>query len=163
MKRAVGRGRKSAAWRREVNRLLPACQQAVPVWIMMIQDALRNCSTASKFDVIVVDEASQADMTALPLLYMGKKAVSYTHLKSALVDERPGGIHASRVVPSRGDDARFGAAVDFVHGDARPGVHARERLVVEHARGRQAEGDAGAFERRVEHPHEGGRRHERCV
>ena len=75
MKRAVGRGRKSAAWRREVNRLLPACQQAVPVWIMMIQDALLNFSTASKFDVIVVDEASQADMTALPLLYMGKKVI----------------------------------------------------------------------------------------
>lgn len=75
MKRAVGRGRKSAAWRREVNRLLPACQQAVPVWIMMIQDALLNFSTASKFDVIVVDEAIQADMTALPLLYMGKKVI----------------------------------------------------------------------------------------
>ena len=75
MKRAVGRGRKSAAWRREVNRLLPACQQSVPVWIMMIQDALLNFSTASKFDVIVVDEASQADMTALPLLYMGKKVI----------------------------------------------------------------------------------------
>ena len=75
MKRAVGRGRKSAAWRREVNRLLPACQQAVPVWIMMIQDALLNFSTTSKFDVIVVDEASQADMTALPLLYMGKKVI----------------------------------------------------------------------------------------
>lgn len=75
MKRAVGRGRKSAAWRREVNRLLPACQQAVPVWIMMIQDALLNFSTASKFDVIVVDEASQADMTTLPLLYMGKKVI----------------------------------------------------------------------------------------
>lgn len=75
MKRAVGRGRKSAAWRREVNRLLPACQQAVPVWIMMIQDALLNFSTASKFDVIVVDEASQADMTALPLLYMGRKVI----------------------------------------------------------------------------------------
>ena len=75
MKRAVGRGRKSAAWRREVNRLLPACQQAVPVWIMMIQDSLLNFSTASKFDVIVVDEASQADMTALPLLYMGKKVI----------------------------------------------------------------------------------------
>lgn len=75
MKRAVGHGRKSAAWRREVNRLLPACQQAVPVWIMMIQDALLNFSTASKFDVIVVDEASQADMTALPLLYMGKKVI----------------------------------------------------------------------------------------
>lgn len=75
MKRAVGHGRKSSAWRREVNRLLPACQQAVPVWIMMIQDALLNFSTASKFDVIVVDEASQADMTALPLLYMGKKVI----------------------------------------------------------------------------------------
>lgn len=75
MKRAVGRGRKSAAWRREVNRLLPACQQAVPVWIMMIQDAPLNFCTASKFDVIVVDEASQADMTALPLLYMGKKVI----------------------------------------------------------------------------------------
>lgn len=75
MKRAAGRGRKSAAWRREINRLLPACQQAVPVWIMMIQDALLNFSTASKFDVIVVDEASQADMTALPLLYMGRKVI----------------------------------------------------------------------------------------
>lgn len=75
LKRAAGRGRKSAAWRREINRLLPACQQAVPVWVMMIQDALLNFSTASKFDVIVVDEASQADMTALPLLYMGKKVI----------------------------------------------------------------------------------------
>ena len=91
----------------------------------------------------------------------GKPPALLRLLKSALGDERPGGIHASRVVPSRGDDARFGAAVDFVHADLRPGVHARERLVVEHARGRQAEGDAGAFERRVEHPHEGGRRHER--
>lgn len=75
MKRAAGKGRKHAVWRREVNRLLPECQRAVPVWVMMIQDALLNFNRAAKFDIIIIDEASQADMTALPILYMGSKII----------------------------------------------------------------------------------------
>ena len=75
MKRAAGKSKKHAIWRHEVNRLLPECQRAVPVWIMMLQDALLNFNSAAKFDIIIIDEASQADMTALPILYMGKKVI----------------------------------------------------------------------------------------
>ena len=41
----------------------------------MLQDALLNFNSAAKFDIIIIDEASQADMTALPILYMGKKVI----------------------------------------------------------------------------------------
>lgn len=75
MKRAAGKSKKHAIWRREVNRLLPECQRAVPVWIMMLQDALLNFNSAAKFDIVIIDEASQADMTALPILYMGQKVI----------------------------------------------------------------------------------------
>ena len=46
MKRAAGKSKKHAIWRHEVNRLLPECQRAVPVWIMMLQDALLNFNIA---------------------------------------------------------------------------------------------------------------------
>lgn len=75
LQRAQGKGRFAARHRHEANRLLPSCQGAVPVWIMMIQDALLNFNSAAKFDIIIVDEASQADMTAIPILHMGKKVI----------------------------------------------------------------------------------------
>lgn len=75
MKRALGKGSKAAIARREANRILPTCQQAVPVWIMMIQDALLNFNSSGKFDIIIVDEASQADLTAIPILAMGEKII----------------------------------------------------------------------------------------
>lgn len=75
MKRASGHGKKVAEYRREANRLLPDCQAAVPVWIMMLQDALLNFNSAGRFDIVIVDEASQADLLALPVLYMADKVI----------------------------------------------------------------------------------------
>lgn len=75
MKRASGHGKKVAEYRREANRLLPDCQAAVPVWIMMLQDALLNFNGAGRFDIVIVDEASQADLLALPVLYMADKVI----------------------------------------------------------------------------------------
>lgn len=75
MKRASGHGKKVAEYRREANRLLPDCQAAVPVWIMMLQDALLNFNSAGRFDIVIIDEASQADLLALPVLYMADKVI----------------------------------------------------------------------------------------
>ena len=75
MKRSQGNGKRTAIYRQEANRMLPLCQDAVPVWIMMIGDALRNFNSNARFDIVIVDEASQADLTALPILYMGEKII----------------------------------------------------------------------------------------
>ena len=51
-------------------------QQAVPAWIMPLSRVWQNLNPDSpKFDIILIDEASQADITALPLLYFGKKII----------------------------------------------------------------------------------------
>lgn len=75
MTRAQGSGKRVLRLQQEVNRLLPQCQDAVPVWIMMIDDALRNFNCNAQFDIVIIDEASQADITSLPILYMGKKII----------------------------------------------------------------------------------------
>ena len=75
MKRAQGNGKRALSFRQEVNRLLPQCQDAVPIWIMMISDALLNFNSNAQFDIVIIDEASQADITSLPILYMGKKII----------------------------------------------------------------------------------------
>ena len=52
-----------------------ACQSAIPVWVMTTQRALTTLDPREKFDVIIVDEASQSDMTALAVLFMGQRIV----------------------------------------------------------------------------------------
>lgn len=52
------------------------CQAAVPAWIMTINKAMENLDPASNsFDVIIIDEASQSDISALGILYMAKKII----------------------------------------------------------------------------------------
>jgi very-short-patch-repair endonuclease len=49
---------------------------AVPVWIMSIDRALEQFAAGEPiFDVVVVDEASQADLFALPALTLARRAV----------------------------------------------------------------------------------------
>jgi len=51
-------------------------QSTVPVWIMPLDKVWDNLQPESrKFDVIIMDEASQADITSLPLLYFGHKVI----------------------------------------------------------------------------------------
>ena len=52
------------------------CSEAVPVWIMPISIVTENFDPRhTKFDVVIIDEASQADLNALIPLYMGKQVI----------------------------------------------------------------------------------------
>src|SRR5690606_11510666 len=52
------------------------CQSAVPVWIMPMSRVVENFDPQNnRFDVVIVDEASQSDVMALAVLYFGKQVV----------------------------------------------------------------------------------------
>lgn len=60
----------------EGRKLMRRCSAAVPVWIMPISLMTENFDPrTTRFDVVIVDEASQADLNALIPLYMGKQVV----------------------------------------------------------------------------------------
>ena len=71
-----GFGKRVNQLRNEANRLLTMCKQAVPVWIMplsRIADTFDIVNT--KFDVLIIDEASQSDLNAMLSLYMSKNCI----------------------------------------------------------------------------------------
>jgi very-short-patch-repair endonuclease len=71
-----GTGKRVAVLRQEATRLMNACKGAVPVWIMPLNRVVENFDPrTTRFDVVVVDEASQSDSMALLALYLGRKAV----------------------------------------------------------------------------------------
>lgn len=60
----------------EARRLMPICQSAVPVWIMPISRVVESFVPGrNHFDVVIIDEASQADVMALTTLYMGRQLI----------------------------------------------------------------------------------------
>ena len=76
--RKVGKGKGKRAPRllAEARRKMPTCQSAVPVWIMPLSRVVQNFDPRlNRFDVVIVDEASQADIKALTTMYMGRQAV----------------------------------------------------------------------------------------
>jgi very-short-patch-repair endonuclease len=53
-----------------------SCKPAVPVWIMPLNRVVENFDPQiTRFDVVIIDEASQSDLMALIALYLGRKAV----------------------------------------------------------------------------------------
>lgn len=71
-----GTGKNAPMYRAEARKLMVKCQEAVPVWIMPISKALESLNPRiNKFDIIIIDEASQSDISSLAILYMGKKLV----------------------------------------------------------------------------------------
>ncbi len=71
-----GTGKYAAQRKAEVRRAMDRCRPSVPVWIMplyRIADQLRI--EPDMFDVVIVDEASQAGMEATFLQYLAKKIV----------------------------------------------------------------------------------------
>lgn len=71
-----GTGKNAPVYRAEARKLMSKCQDAVPAWIMPIGKALESLNPHSnKFDIIIIDEASQSDISSLAILYMGKKLV----------------------------------------------------------------------------------------
>ena len=75
MSKATGLGKNVERYRQAAVDLLPKCITAVPAWIMTLDQAIGSFGNAAQFDIVIVDEASQADITALPILFMGKKII----------------------------------------------------------------------------------------
>lgn len=71
-----GTGKNAPALKAKARELMSKCQVAVPSWIMPINRALESLNPKENcFDVIIVDEASQSDVSSLAILYMGKKLI----------------------------------------------------------------------------------------
>ncbi len=69
-----GTGKHASRHRREAQGHLNECREAVPAWVMPLHRVWDTVHPApGMFDVIVVDEASQCGVEALPLFYLGKK------------------------------------------------------------------------------------------
>jgi len=59
----------------EASQKMTECRSAVPVWIMPLARAVETFEPATRFDVVITDEASQADVMALIPFYMAKRVV----------------------------------------------------------------------------------------
>lgn len=71
-----GTGKTAPALRREAKKLMAKCQKAVPAWVMPVNKALESLDPkTNKFDIVIIDEASQSDISALAILYLAKKII----------------------------------------------------------------------------------------
>lgn len=71
-----GTGKSAPKLMQKARVLMTKCQSAIPVWIMplnKVPETFDPCN--NKFDVIIIDEASQADILALSVLYLGKQVI----------------------------------------------------------------------------------------
>jgi hypothetical protein len=69
-----GTGKHAPRHRREAQQHLNQCREAVPAWVMPLHRIWDTVEPSpGMFDVVIVDEASQCGLEALPLLYMAKK------------------------------------------------------------------------------------------
>lgn len=60
----------------ESRKLMKRCAESVPVWVMPISIVAENFDpTTTRFDVVIIDEASQADLNALIPMYLGKQII----------------------------------------------------------------------------------------
>lgn len=75
-KAGKGKGKRAPRLLAEARRLMPICQASVPVWIMPLSRVVENFDPRrNRFDVIIIDEASQADLMALAAVYMSRQVV----------------------------------------------------------------------------------------
>lgn len=71
-----GTGKNASRLKAEARKLMAKCQRAVPGWIMPMNRALESLDPrVNCFDVVIVDEASQSDLSALAIAYMAKKLI----------------------------------------------------------------------------------------
>lgn len=69
-----GTGKHAHTHRRNAQQHLNACRDSVPAWIMPLHRVYETVEAGPGiFEVIIVDEASQCGVEALPLLYLGKR------------------------------------------------------------------------------------------
>jgi very-short-patch-repair endonuclease len=68
-----GHGIRVSLLRAEAARKMSECRGAVPVWVMPLSRVVENFDPRiTRFDVVIIDEASQSDVMALVALYLGK-------------------------------------------------------------------------------------------
>ena len=71
-----GTGKNAAKYKAQARDLMVECQNAVPCWIMPINKAIESLKPGeNEFDVIIIDEASQSDISSLAISYFGKKMI----------------------------------------------------------------------------------------
>ncbi|MFH8768699.1 AAA domain-containing protein [Streptomyces sp. NPDC017958] len=72
-----GTGKYAATYRRQARESLQASQEAVPAWIMPLHQVTETVpmDRAGRFDVVIIDEASQSGPEALLLAWLGAKVV----------------------------------------------------------------------------------------
>lgn len=69
-----GTGKQDFFHRREAQKNLNNCREAIPAWVMPLHRVWDTVDPQpGMFDLIIVDEASQCGFESLPLLYMAKK------------------------------------------------------------------------------------------
>lgn len=70
----MGTGKRVPALLAEARRLLDKARDAVPVWIMPLSRVADSFdATRTRFDVVIIDEASQSDVTGLLAWYLGDR------------------------------------------------------------------------------------------
>jgi very-short-patch-repair endonuclease len=71
-----GMGKRVPELLRQARQLLTLARRAVPVWIMPLNRVYESFDPReTKFDVVIIDEASQSDVTALAALYLGREHI----------------------------------------------------------------------------------------
>nr|BDT34547.1 AAA domain-containing protein [Myxococcus sp. MH1] len=77
IQRRIGKGTgvRAPRLRAQAAQLMSECQRAVPVWIMPLTQVVENFTAATRFDVVIIDEASQCDAMGLISLYLADRAV----------------------------------------------------------------------------------------
>jgi len=71
-----GTGKNAPRLKKEARELMSLCQMEIPVWIMPLNRVVETFDPRNnKFDVIIIDEASQANILSLGALYLAKKVI----------------------------------------------------------------------------------------
>lgn len=71
-----GTGKNAPMLKAKARELMPLCQMAIPIWIMPLNRVVETFDPRNnKFDVIIIDEASQANILSLAALYLAKKVI----------------------------------------------------------------------------------------
>ncbi len=93
-----GTGKRVPEFQARARQLLSQARDAVPVWIMPLTRVAENFDPRGrKFDVVIVDEASQSDVTALLAFYLAESVVvvgDHEQVSPSAVGERVEDIRA---------------------------------------------------------------------
>jgi very-short-patch-repair endonuclease len=72
----TGKGVRDAELRAAARREMTTAKDAVPVWIMPLAEVADTFDPSkARFDVVIIDEASQCDPTSLFALYLGRQTI----------------------------------------------------------------------------------------